>query len=65
MGDTAELAELLCRFESDARFRALLQKYVRRLRPLVSPEREREAWKQLLAELNGRRNRAQVQFRNA
>ena len=53
VGDTAELAELLCRFETDAGFRALLQTYVRRLRPLVSPKREREAWKQLLAELNG------------
>ncbi len=65
VGDTAELAELLSRFEADAGFRALLQAYVRRLRPLVSPERERDAWKQLLSKLNGSRNRAQVQFRNA
>ncbi len=52
VGDTAELAELLCRFETDTGFRALLQTCVRRLRPLVSPERERAAWKQLLVELN-------------
>jgi glycosyltransferase involved in cell wall biosynthesis len=65
VGDTAELADLLGRFETDAGFRALLQAYVRQLSPLVSPEREREAWKQLLAELNGRRNQARVRFRSA
>ena len=62
VGDTAELVRLLNRFETVAGFRALLQTCVRRLRPLVSPEREREAWKQLLAEVSGTRNRGPVQF---
>lgn len=50
-GDTHRLARLLWRAENDRQFRARLTQAVRRLRPLVSPARERAAWTRLLAEL--------------
>lgn len=51
VGDTAALAALLWRAETEPAFYAALRERVRDLRPLVAPEREREAWRALLAEL--------------
>ncbi len=56
VGDAAALAELLLRVEEDAAFRARLEEALRRLRPLVDPRREREAWRALLAGLRGARS---------
>lgn len=47
-GDTAALARLMRRVEVDG---AWLTRAVARLRPTVSPARERAAWRRLLAEL--------------
>jgi putative glycosyltransferase (TIGR04348 family) len=51
VGDTAALARLLRRIETDARFRARLHDAVRRRAHLFSAEREKAAWKALLREL--------------
>jgi glycosyltransferase involved in cell wall biosynthesis len=51
VGDTAALAKLLERAESDATFHLELQQWCKRLRPLVDPARERQSWADLLAEL--------------
>jgi len=51
VGDAGALAALLVRAETDAGFMAALRSTVDRLRPLVEPAREREAWRQLLAEI--------------
>ncbi|HET9554494.1 MAG TPA: selenoneine biosynthesis selenosugar synthase SenB [Anaeromyxobacteraceae bacterium] len=51
VGDAAALADLLRRAEADASFLATLRRWVERLRPLVEPARELEAWRALLAEL--------------
>jgi putative glycosyltransferase (TIGR04348 family) len=51
VGDTAALARLLERAESDAGFYGALQQWCVRLRPLVDPARERQSWADLLAEL--------------
>jgi putative glycosyltransferase (TIGR04348 family) len=51
VGDTAALAGLLERAESDAAFYCALQEWCARLRPLVDPARERQSWADLLAEL--------------
>jgi glycosyltransferase involved in cell wall biosynthesis len=51
VGDARALAQLLARAEDDAGFRSELRAAARRLAPLVAPEREREAWRALLAEL--------------
>ena len=53
-GDAEALAALLTRAEGDARFYAALMRWTRRLRPLVSPARERETWRRLLRELQTR-----------
>jgi hypothetical protein len=53
VGDTAALAELLLRAETDPRFYADLRERCIRLAPLVEPERERESWRLLLASLAG------------
>ena len=50
VGDTQALARLLRRAETDAEFLGGLQAWGERLRPLVEPAREREAWRQLLEE---------------
>jgi glycosyltransferase involved in cell wall biosynthesis len=50
-GDTAALAALLHRAETDAPWREDLQARCRALQPLVDPARERQAWRELLAEL--------------
>ncbi len=50
--DTASLASLLERVESDAGFYATLSDWARQLAPLVEPERELQSWAQLLEELS-------------
>ncbi len=50
-GDTAGLAQLLWRAESSPEFLKALKTQCRSLRRLVSPDRERQAWKRLLSEL--------------
>lgn len=50
-GDTAALARLLRRCETDSEFLAELAKRSRRLAPLYEPAREVAAWESLLAEL--------------
>lgn len=51
VGDTDALRMLILRAESDKVFYKTLQSHCRELSPLVRPEAEREAWRQLLAEL--------------
>ena len=51
VGDEEALADQLLRLEADPAFEAELRARVAALRPLVAPEREREAWRALLAEL--------------
>ncbi len=51
VGDTEALAALLSRAESDTRYYNELRARGRRLRPLVRPGRERQAWRRLLREL--------------
>lgn len=51
VGDGAGLARLLGRAEADPEFLAALRAGVERVRPLYAPEREREGWGALLAEL--------------
>jgi putative glycosyltransferase (TIGR04348 family) len=50
-GDTAELARLMARCEDDGAFLNRLKEQTRRLQPLFTLERERRAWRSLLAEL--------------
>ena len=57
-GDTARLAALLDRIESDARFAAALGRSVRRLAPSFTPARERAVWAALLRGLGLRPPRA-------
>jgi len=52
VGDTAALAELLTRAETDAVFYDELLKRCRHLKALVDPARERRAWEDLLQEIN-------------
>jgi putative glycosyltransferase (TIGR04348 family) len=51
VGDTAALAALLTRAETDTKFYKKLEAWCRRLRPLFRPARERESWRRLLREL--------------
>jgi putative glycosyltransferase (TIGR04348 family) len=51
VGDTAALAGLLSRAETDADFYAELRARCRALRPLIRPARERASWRRLLREL--------------
>jgi putative glycosyltransferase (TIGR04348 family) len=51
VGDTAALAALMSRAETDADFLEALRRRSRELAPLVTPEREREAWASLLKEI--------------
>jgi putative glycosyltransferase (TIGR04348 family) len=53
VGDTAALAELLWRAESDAAFLIELRERCERVRGLFEPQAERGAWRALLAELGG------------
>jgi putative glycosyltransferase (TIGR04348 family) len=52
VGDTAALAALLHRAESDARYYQTLRTRCGRLRPLFTPARERASWRRLLRELD-------------
>ncbi|MDQ3932676.1 MAG: TIGR04348 family glycosyltransferase [Actinomycetota bacterium] len=51
VGDPAALCDLLWRVERDAAFRARLEVWIEGLRGLVEPNRERERWRSLLAEV--------------
>lgn len=51
VGDTAALARLLRRIETDPKFLARLRDAVTRRAPLFKPSREQAAWKRLLKEL--------------
>ena len=53
VGDAGALASLLDRAETDPAFWAELRRRTEGLRPLVDPARERDAWRDLLAELAG------------
>jgi putative glycosyltransferase (TIGR04348 family) len=50
-GDTRALTRLIRRAETDLRFYKTLKANCARVKPLVSPERERSAWRRLLKEL--------------
>jgi glycosyltransferase involved in cell wall biosynthesis len=50
VGDTRKLARLMHRAETDTAFRESLRRACEKLRPLVEPRREREAWRKLLQE---------------
>lgn len=52
VGDTEKLAALLQRVETDRDFYNTLKQRCRRLRPLVSPARERATWRALLKDLS-------------
>jgi len=49
--DTQALANLLERVETDKKFYNTLKTWCKKLKPLVSPVRERQSWKNLLREL--------------
>jgi len=51
VGDTCELARLLNLAETDTDFLSDLRRRVKKLAPLFSPKRERQAWTDLLREL--------------
>ncbi|MBL8860707.1 MAG: TIGR04348 family glycosyltransferase [Planctomycetes bacterium] len=51
VGDAQALAGLLLRAETDARFRTRLARASRELAPVFTPDRERAAWRRLLARL--------------
>ena len=51
VGDTRALTRLLIQIESEKKFYDELVRWSRRLRPMVSPARERAAWRTLLDEL--------------
>lgn len=50
VGDTKEAAQRLGRLEQDADYVATLTEHVAALQPLVNRDREREAWRRLIAE---------------
>ena len=52
IGDTQSLARLMHRAETDARFHARLRRRVIELAPLFDPDRERDAWREILAGLD-------------
>ena len=54
VGDAQALATLLLRAEEDPAFYRTLQSACDRVRPLLDPARERDAWARLLAELAGK-----------
>src|SRR5439155_125032 len=47
VGDTAELARLLTKSETDSAFLPTLQQWCNRLAPLFAPARERDSWANL------------------
>jgi glycosyltransferase involved in cell wall biosynthesis len=52
VGDTAKLAELLSRAETDPKFYTRLTEWCARLAPRMTPAAERESWRQLVHELS-------------
>lgn len=52
VGDTGALSNLMRQAETEPAFYADLKRRVRKLMPLVNPERERESWRALLAEVS-------------
>jgi len=52
VGDTAKLAVLLSRAETDRKFYTRLTEWCARLAPRMAPAVERESWQQLLGELS-------------
>ncbi|HEY7309914.1 MAG TPA: selenoneine biosynthesis selenosugar synthase SenB [Gemmataceae bacterium] len=50
-GDTAALADLLRRCETDTAFYKALRSWCARLKKWIDPERERQSWRELLEEL--------------
>jgi len=50
-GDTSDLAQLLVRTETDARFLKRLRQHCAKLAPLFMPSREKAAWSSLLREI--------------
>lgn len=52
VGDTQALASLLHRAETDSAYYDSLRDACRRLKPLIDPDRERQAWADLLCELS-------------
>jgi putative glycosyltransferase (TIGR04348 family) len=57
VGDSAGLAALLRRLETEPRFAARLRRHVRALAPRFTPARERAAWRRLLRGLHQLRHR--------
>lgn len=55
IGDTSDLAQLLSRAETDARFLKSLRQHCGELAPMFKPSREKAAWASLLRELSQRR----------
>jgi putative glycosyltransferase (TIGR04348 family) len=51
VGDTASLARLMRRAENDPAFRDALERHCAKRLPLFAPDRERQAWRGLLARL--------------
>ena len=54
VGDTRGLTRLLTRVETDGDFYSTLQSWCCRLKPLFDPQRERNAWEELLREFTDR-----------
>jgi len=54
VGDTHQLRRLLLKAETDPRFYRQLHRHCARLRDLVQPQRELEAWRHLLVEVEKR-----------
>ena|SRR5579872_6432210 len=53
VGGKRELADLLYRAETAPEYYEALRGWCARLKPLVAPERERQAWESLLCEIAG------------
>ena len=60
VGDAAALARLMRRVEEDPAFRAALERHCAKRAPLFAPERERQAWRALLARLVPARRAAEA-----
>jgi putative glycosyltransferase (TIGR04348 family) len=60
VGDTASLARLMRRAENDPAFRIALERHCAKRSPLFAPERERQAWRGLLARLVPARRAAEA-----
>jgi len=55
VGDTAALAALLARAETDPAFLADLRRHCEAVRPTLSPQAERERWESLIGEIGAER----------